>query len=105
MYTTMAYMWLVCLWAFLALSLFVFGTQNAMMGENEQDRVVQTWAMGMLWELFGIEACRILAFRMVLVTFVYHVEGTFHRMDSMACWYERRIEIFFREGHLEGDNP
>ncbi|KAK3272606.1 hypothetical protein CYMTET_19113 [Cymbomonas tetramitiformis] len=75
-YATIAYVWLACLWAFSALSLFVLAKlTKSMMGNSVKGNAVQTWAYAMMWELLGAEGCKILAFRIALVSLTSYLEG------------------------------
>ncbi|KAK3258848.1 hypothetical protein CYMTET_32126, partial [Cymbomonas tetramitiformis] len=83
------------LWVALAWSLFTYGTHiRELAGPEEEEEVIWTWAITLAVELFGAEAIKLIAMRIVVTTALAKLQAIFMDQTPHLLWFEEHILAF-----------
>ncbi|KAK3283545.1 hypothetical protein CYMTET_8760 [Cymbomonas tetramitiformis] len=90
-----AYSLIVGMWAVISWSLFTYVMLiREMLGPEAERSVVQTWALTLLMETCGKDACILICVRLLVLTITERVEELFCGLDKSKVWYEQHIMKF-----------
>lgn len=88
-FNTITYGLVIALWLTITYVLMIYGALIfAFMGPHAAPAVLKTWGYSCLFELFGIEGVRLLAFKTAASFLMTNIDAMIYNDNSISSWYE-----------------